>query len=252
MARRPPSAAQIRSQMRAAERKAMSQIKREIRKAERELTSEMRRSQQRMNRELDKEARRAERNLQRAVNSSTSHGKAKLPQGKTKTTVTYTPSERTYLSTIRESVETDPSSDQREHDAFLCHAWADRQEAAAELHGALESENLDVWFSEAHLVLGKNLPRELDRGMSQSKVGLVLVTPALLATLKAGGFAEQELGALLATGRVIPVCHKVSYDELQRESPLLASRAGLSTDESGFADVAAKIAETLLPKKRSK
>jgi hypothetical protein len=54
------------------------------------------------------------------------------------------------------------------------------------------------------------------------------------------------LGALLATQRVIPVVHDVGYDDLRAESPLLAARAGLSTDGSSLGEVAAKIAESVL------
>jgi hypothetical protein len=68
----------------------------------------------------------------------------------------------------------------------------------------------------------------------------------MLAALRSGGFADKELGALLATDRVIPVTHDVAYDELRRESPLLASRAGLTTTDSSLAEVAAKIAESVL------
>jgi hypothetical protein len=40
--------------------------------------------------------------------------------------------------------------------------------------------------------------------------------------------------------------HNVSYDDLRTESPLLAGRAGLSTDGSTLNEVAAKIAESVL------
>jgi hypothetical protein len=51
----------------------------------------------------------------------------------------------------------------------------------------------------------------------------------MMTALRRGGWADQELGALLSTGRVIPVLHEVSHEELEGESPLLAARAGIST-----------------------
>ncbi len=51
--------------------------------------------------------------------------------------------------------------------------------------------------------LGTNLPRRLDAGIPGSRVGLVFVTPAMLMALRHGGFADQELGALLSTGERI-------------------------------------------------
>jgi hypothetical protein len=45
---------------------------------------------------------------------------------------------------------------------------------------------------------------------------------------------------------VIPVLHGVTHDDLRGESPLLAGRAGLSTNDSSLAEVAVKIAESVL------
>jgi hypothetical protein len=64
----------------------------------------------------------------------------------------------------------------------------------------------------------------------------VLVTPNMLIALRNGGFADQEMGALLATDRVIPVSCDVTFDELRAESPLLAARAGLSTADSSLVE----------------
>jgi hypothetical protein len=157
--------------------------------------------------------------------------------------VHYTQPERELLDDVRKHVEADVA---RGRDAFLCHAWADRGGAAAELYRVLVDLDVDVWFSERDVVLGRSLARQLDAGLRVSRVGLVLVTPAMLAALRAGGFADQELGALLATERVIPILHDVTHEMLKSESPLLAQRAGLSTGESSLAGVAIKIAEGVL------
>jgi hypothetical protein len=63
-----------------------------------------------------------------------------------------------------------------------------------------------------------------------------------LKSLAAEGIADKELSALLATDRVIPVVHGLTYEELREESPLLASRSGLSTGEDTLEQVAVKIA----------
>lgn len=128
--------------------------------------------------------------------------------------LSYSPSERRFLNRVRDEVQADV---ERPRDVFLCHAWADRSEAAQELFKALDELGVDVWFSEREVVLGKSLARQLDAGLRVSRVGVVLVTPAMLAALRAGGFADQELGALLATQRVIPVVDDVGYDDLRAE-----------------------------------
>lgn len=156
--------------------------------------------------------------------------------------VAYTPTEVRTLSPFRETVEKRANvPDLR--DVFLCHAWDDRSEAAKELHDQLESRGIKVWFSEKDVQLGTPLLREIDKGLAKSRIGIVLVTPALLRRLQAEGIAEKELSALLARDQLIPIVHGTTYEALRDISPLLGSRSGLSTAESPMADVAAKLAE---------
>jgi len=113
--------------------------------------------------------------------------------------VAYTPAEVRALTPFRDSVEKRPPlPDSR--DVFLCHAWDDRGGAAKELHDLLQSRGVSVWFSEKDVPLGTPLLREIDRGLAKSRVGVVLVTPALLLRLRGESIADKELSALL--GRV--------------------------------------------------
>jgi hypothetical protein len=93
--------------------------------------------------------------------------------------------------------------------------------------------------------VGESLPRQIDRGMVACTLGLVLVTPAFLTALEAGGWADKELGALLSTKRVIPVVHQVVEVDLMAQSPLLAQNAGFNTEDSSFREIAEKIVESL-------
>lgn len=159
--------------------------------------------------------------------------------------MSYTPTQRRTLEPIRREAEKQAVSHPERRDLFLCHAWADRKGAAKELHDTLESHDATVWFSEKDVGLGKSLLREIDRGLRMSRIGIVLVTPALLKSLEAEGIADKELSALLATDRVIPVAHGATFEELREVSPLLASRSGLSSEDSSLKDVAAMIADTV-------
>lgn len=161
--------------------------------------------------------------------------------------VTYTPAEVGTLTPVRRSVEKRaPLPDLR--DVFLCHAWDDRGGAAKELHDLLESSGVSVWFSEKDVALGTSLLREIDKGLAKSRVGIVLVTPALLDRLRGEeGIAEKELSALLARDQPVPIMHGSTYEALRDISPLLGSRSGLSTAEDTMANVAAKLAELIAP-----
>jgi hypothetical protein len=154
----------------------------------------------------------------------------------------YTPAEVRALTPIRETVEKRvllPDS----RDVFLCHAWDDRGGVAKELHGLLVSRGVSVWFSEKDVPLGTPLLREIDRGLAKSRVGIVLVTPALLQRLKGESIADKELSVLLARDQLVPIVHGTTYEALREVSPMLASRSGLSTAENVMADVATKLAE---------
>ncbi|WP_374012079.1 toll/interleukin-1 receptor domain-containing protein [Pseudoxanthomonas koreensis] len=157
--------------------------------------------------------------------------------------VFYTPSEVQSLTPIRESVEAQAAQHPDKRDVFLCHAWDDRQGAAKDLHDLLEAAGVKVWFSEKDLGLGVPMMRAIDRGLANSKVGLVLVTPALLARLPKESVADKELSTLLAGNRLVPIVHNTTYEALRDVSPMLASRTGLDTAEDSMSEVASKIAE---------
>jgi hypothetical protein len=156
--------------------------------------------------------------------------------------VVYTPAEVRALTPVRDSIEKRALLPDR-RDVFLCHAWDDRGGAAKELHDLLESRGVSVWFSEKDVALGTPLLREIDRGLAKSRVGIVLVTPALLRRLQGEGIADKELSALLARDLLVPIVHGTTYEDLREVSPLLGSRSGLNTAENVMEDVAAKLAE---------
>tara|TARA_R110000868_G_scaffold7071_18_gene38745 strand:+ start:131 stop:718 length:588 start_codon:yes stop_codon:yes gene_type:complete len=171
-----------------------------------------------------------------------SGGYAKPRWSPASSSVVYTAGEVRTLTPVRENVEKRASvPDLR--DVFLCHAWDDRSGAAKELHDLLESLGVSVWFSEKDVRLGSSLLREIDKGLVKSRVGIVLVTPALLRRVNDEGIADKELSALLARDLLVPIVHETTYEALRDVSPLLGSRSGLSTAEGPMTDVAAKLAE---------
>lgn len=229
-----PSRSQIQSQMRAAQRKAESQFKADVRRAE-----------QKLQREVDAHNRKEKARVERELKTWERETNRKLRAARPR--VTYTVQEQRYLSSVQEhaAVQAERRPDLR--DVFLCHAWDDREGDAKSLHDHLEAFGIDVWFSEKDVVLGTSLLREIDRGLKTSRIGVVLVTPAMLKSLAGQGIADKELSALLATDRVIPVVHRTSYDSLRDESPLLASRSGLDTHGTTLEAVAVKIANAVRP-----
>ena len=155
----------------------------------------------------------------------------------------YTTIEVQSLTPVREALEAQAARHPDKRDVFLCHAWEERQGAARELHDLLEAAGVKVWFSEKDLGLGVPMMRAIDKGLANSKIGLVLVTPALLARLPKESVADKELSTLLAGNRLVPIVHRTTYEALREVSPMLASRTGLDTAEDSMSEVATKIAE---------
>lgn len=154
----------------------------------------------------------------------------------------YTPEQIRTLTPIRENVEKRASiPDLR--DVFLCHAWDDRKDTAKELHDLLEKYGVSVWFSEKDVSLGTSLLREIDKGLANSRVGIVLVTPSFINRVRNEGIAEKELSALLARDLLVPVVHNTTFERLREVSPLLGSRSGLDTSDESMINVALKLSE---------
>lgn len=174
--------------------------------------------------------------------ASSSGGGSRSRRTRAGRSVSYTSSEWRSIEPLATKAAEQARQHPERRDLFLCHAWDDRDASASELYDRLTTNGASVWFSERDVPLGKLLLREIDKGLRNSRVGIVLVTPALLKSIETEGIAEKELSVLLASGRVIPVAHGTTFEALRDVSPMLASHAGLDTAESSLDDVAAKIA----------
>jgi hypothetical protein len=145
-----------------------------------------------------------------------------------------------FLDDVRAAVAADPV--RRAHDVFLSHAGPD-SDVAQQLYDELIARGLDVWFDGAELKLGESLMRQIDRGIAQSRCGVILITETYL---RGREWTEREAGALV-TGRrrVIPILDGISYEDLAQYSPILSSLVGLSTERQGFDEIAEDIANAL-------
>ena len=155
-------------------------------------------------------------------------------------TVSYTPQQVRDLGPVRAATV----ARVQEHDVFLCHAWPDRQADAKDVYDLLLEKDVTVWFSEVSLRPGTDMRVAIDRGLVSSRMGIVLVTPAMLDKLRTDrSIASNELSALLRRSLLVPVMHGVTFEELDQVTPTLASRGGFSTAEEPMEDIVVKIAE---------
>ena len=175
--------------------------------------------------------------------SSSSGNKTRAKWSSAGSTILYTPAEIRTLTPLRNEVEKRAKIDLK--DIFLCHAWEDRKTTAKNLTDLLVGNGTSVWFSENEVLLGSNLLREIDKGLANSRVGIVLVTSSFLNRIQGNVIADKELSALLSRDQLIPVLDGVTFEELFSVSPLLASRSGLNTSEETMEDIANKLSEVV-------
>jgi len=176
-------------------------------------------------RELDRRNRRAQSRLR------------SLPRSQPRVSM----DEDALLTSVHRYVTDDPV--EREHDVFLSHASRDA-DVARELHDELEALGADIWMDDFSIKLGQNFVRAIDRGIASARVGVVLVTPSVIAGRY---WVEKEFSALLNSKEtVIPVLHGVSWRDLASYSPLLHLNKGLTTENRTIEEIAALIAKTLV------
>lgn len=122
-------------------------------------------------------------------------------------------------------------------DAFVSHAWEDKEEIAAPLATALRNYGISVWYDEFSLKVGDSLRRSIDRSLALSKYGIVIVSPHFLSK----EWPQRELDGLVAreiagTKVILPVWHRIERSHLLRYSPTLADRVATHS-ELGVAKV---------------
>jgi formylglycine-generating enzyme required for sulfatase activity len=115
-------------------------------------------------------------------------------------------------------------------DVFISHAWEDKEDIARPLAEALREAGLRVWYDEFTLTLGDSLRRSIDRGLAQSRYGVVILSPNFFAK----EWPQRELDGLVtrevSSGKtILPIWHNVTWEDVRRFSPTLADKLAVST-----------------------
>jgi hypothetical protein len=126
-------------------------------------------------------------------------------------------------------------------DLFISHASEDKDAIARPLYEALVVKGLKPWYDEISLKVGDGLRESIDRGLSRSKYGAVILSKHFFAKhwpkKELDGLATREVGG---TQVILPVWHEIDFDEVRAESPTLANRVAAKTSE-GLENVVAKL-----------
>ena len=113
-------------------------------------------------------------------------------------------------------------------DVFISHASEDKEDFVRSLAEGLKDRGLRVWFDETSLTVGDSLRESIDRGLSQSRFGIVVLSPHFFSKQwpqnELNGLATREAGGLKI---ILPVWHNITLEKIREASPILADRVPL-------------------------
>lgn len=131
----------------------------------------------------------------------------------------------------------------KQWDFFISHAEEDRKEIATPLADALNARGLMVWYADYALKPGDSLHESIDYGLGRSRFGIVILSSHFFRKQ----WPPEDLNDLAVrevSGKklILPVWHKVGFQEVFDYSPVLADRVAISTDK-GLEYVVQRIVE---------
>jgi hypothetical protein len=133
---------------------------------------------------------------------------------------------------------------EKQFDLFISHASEDKEEFVRPLAEALQALGVDVWYDEFQLKVGDSLRRSIDKGLANSRFGVVVLSSAFFEK----NWPQYELDGMVAREMngvkvILPIWHRVTKDEVMRYSPTLADRVALNSSIKSIREIAGELAE---------
>lgn len=138
------------------------------------------------------------------------------------------------------------SEDQEMRDLFICHATEDK-DVVKPLVEALVKAGFSVWYDDFELKMGDRLRRKIEAGLSQSRYGLVLISPNFFKK----EWTKKELDGLTAKEHggdqvILPVWHNVDAEYVRKRAPMLSGIVAVST-EKGIDHIIKEVQKVIKP-----
>ena len=132
------------------------------------------------------------------------------------------------------------------HDAFISHATENKDDVVRPLAQALIDQNLRVWYDEFELRIGDSLRRKIDKGLAQSRFGIVVLSHAFFQK----NWPQYELDGLVTREMageqvILPLWHRITKEEIISHSPSLADKIARNTSNSTIAEIAQEVADVI-------
>lgn len=131
------------------------------------------------------------------------------------------------------------------YDAFISHAFEDKSDFVDELVEEMCKLGLNVWYDTDKLKWGDSMREKIDRGLSKSRYGVVVLSPNYIAEQKY--WTKAELNGLFQVETIngktiLPIWHNLTKKQVTEYSPIIADRKAMTTANMTAAEIAGELA----------
>ena len=124
------------------------------------------------------------------------------------------------------------------YDFFISHAWKDKEDFVNGLVSAAKEAGLDVWDDQSAIAWGDSIRQKIDDGLRRSFFGVVVLSPNFFerpwTQYELDGIVQRDLSG---AGRILPIWHRLSQDDVAVKAPSLAGRLALPTSTYSTAQI---------------
>ena len=137
---------------------------------------------------------------------------------------------------------------EKKYDIFISHASEDKDSLVRPLATVLERLSVRVWYDEFSLQLGDSLVASIDKGLKESRFGLVVLSKSFLGK----NWTEYELRSLMTRqidGEkvILPLWYGVTKEDVKKFSLYLADIKAVSITRDNYNAVIALILKVVRP-----
>ncbi len=133
-------------------------------------------------------------------------------------------------------------------DLFISHASENKDDFVRPLANLLEQYGVDVWYDEFELKIGSSISRSIDKGISNSRYGLIVLSKEFFNK----NWTEYELRSFNSfeienNDVLLPIWHSVTVNEVREFSPYMADKFALNSSNDSIEELTLKIIEVVNP-----
>ena len=136
----------------------------------------------------------------------------------------------------------------KKYDIFISHASEDKDEIVRPLATILEKLSVCVWYDEFSLQLGDSLSASIDKGLQESRYGLLVLSKAFMSK----NWTDYEYRSLLTRQNrgekvILPLWYGIDADEVKKYSLYLAGIKALSITKETLGKAVDAILQVVRP-----